>query len=277
MCNQIGYQIINFICFYLSSIKSGDLITFVAFTLAIFAYRKSILDKYDSWKALLQSFLDELQTQFSWIGGIYVNSQDKEWFSPNKIVFKLSFESALEIARRGISDARIISKELYHQISLFNERIEAFNQQLDYQMCTITTNPALSGSLQDFLENNGLKKQTVLFPAFSLAIDNLQKSKNRTDREMYFLAHRLYLVNNTIHNQLIGNSGQPDSLNYLYNSLQQEISGKLEDYEKKLPIFIRRLTFSLMIILFCLLFLFIEKYTKWKSNHYRRIILRPSM
>lgn len=262
MCNQIGYSIINFICFYLSSIKSGDLITFIAFTLAFFAYRKSILDKYDSWKALLKSFLDELKTQSFWIGGIYVNSLDKEWFSPNKIVFELSFESALEIARRGISDARVISKEIYQQISLFNERIVAFNQQLNYQMHAITTNPALSGSLQDFLENNGLKKRTVLFPAFSLAIDTLQKSKNRTDREMYFLAHRLYLVNNTIHNQLIGNSGQPDSLNYLYNSLQQEISGKLGDYEKKLPIFIRRSTFSLMIVLFCLLFLFIEKYTK---------------
>lgn len=262
MCDQIGYQITNFVCFYFSSIKSGDLITFIAFILAISAYRKSVFDKYTSWKALLQSFLDELNAQSSWIGGIYINSQDKEWFSPDKIVFKLSFESALEIARRGISDALIISKDLYQQISLFNERIVAFNQQLDYQMNSITGDSVLSGNLQNFLENNGLRKRTVLFPVFSLSVNNLLTSKNKTDRDMYHLAFRLYLINNAIHNQIIGNDGHSDSLNYLYNSLQQEISGKLAEYEKKLPIVIRKSVFILIVILLCLLFLSIEKYTR---------------
>ncbi|MCL4338955.1 hypothetical protein M1271_04670 [Patescibacteria group bacterium] len=262
MCNQIGYLILDFICFYLSPIKSGDLITFVAFILAIIAYRRSILDKYDSWKALLQSFLDELMAQSSWIGGIYIKNQDKEWFSPDKIVFKLSFESAVEIARRGISDSRVISKKLYRQISLFNERIVAFNQQLDYQMYNITANPILSGSLQDFLENNGLRKRAVLFPAFSLSVDNLSKSKIKIDRNMHYLAYRLYLTNDTIHNQLIGNQGQIDSLNYLYNSLYQEIFKKLEDYDKKIPFLLKKLVFISVITLLCILFLLIERYTR---------------
>lgn len=259
MCDQAGVLIVNIICLYLSSIKSEDLITFIALLLALLAYRKSVLDKYESWRALLQSFLDELASQSSWIGGVYVNNKEKSWFSPERIVFKLSFESAKEIARRGISDSRVISKELYQQISLFNERVEAFNQQLDYQMHTITANPVLSGHLQDFLENNGLRKRTVLFPRFLSTIDGLKTSNKKADRDSNFLAHSLYLINDVIHNQLIGNGGRSDSLNYLYNLLSKEIGNKLTEQEKQLPIFFRKLYFGLIILLSCLIFLFIEK------------------
>ncbi len=261
MCQLVLNQITNIVCFYLSSIKSADLLTFIALILAFFAYRKSVLDKYDSWRALLQSFLDELNAQSSWIGGIYINSQDKLWYSPNKIVFVLSFESAREIARRGISDLKIISKELYQKISLFNERIDAFNQQLQYQKDTICADPVLSNKLQEYLENNGLKKKNVLFPQFSLLVANLQTSRKKLDQNMYALAVRLYLINDVIHNQLIGNSAISDSLNYLYNSLKKELSEKLESFDKNVPFYFRKLNFGLLIFLSILLFLIIEKYT----------------
>jgi hypothetical protein len=268
MCQQFLYQIANFICYYLSSIKSADLLTFIALLLALLAYRKSILDRYDSWKALLQSFLDELKSQSSWIGGIYNNTQDKMWYSPNKIVFLLSFESSKEIARRGISDLRIISKELYEKISLFNERVDAFNKMLEYQKSIICANPPLANKLQDFLEDSGLNKANVLSPQFSLTISNLQKNGNGLNQdklnlkqELYSLAMQLYLINNVIHNQIIGNASRPDSLNYLYNTIKDELSEKLKNFETSLPFYFRKLNFILLIFLSIFLFLFIEKHT----------------
>lgn len=258
MCQDIIKNITNIVCYYFSSVKTGDLLALVALMLALIAYRKSVLDKYESWKALLQSFLDELNTQSPWIDGVYANAHEKNWFSPNKIVFKLSFESALEISRRGISDSKIISKEMYGKISLFNERVVAFNQQLDYQMHTITSNPRISGDLLEYLEEEGLSRDKVSFPRFSLAVDNLEK--NKATKEQYHLATSLYNINNTIHNQLIGNGLGEDSLSFLYQYLKAEIEEKLKDYEQNIPWYFKRKNLFTIVIVMLFVFLLVERY-----------------
>jgi len=53
----------------IDTIELQNLLTNIGIILAYLAYTKSIQDKYDSWKALLQSFLDELNTMHAWIGG----------------------------------------------------------------------------------------------------------------------------------------------------------------------------------------------------------------
>jgi hypothetical protein len=58
----------------------------------------------------------------SWIGTPYTNKhQDKEFYSPLKIVYKLSFESLKEIARLGIN---VIKNVLV--IDSWDSSIEAF-------------------------------------------------------------------------------------------------------------------------------------------------------
>jgi len=249
-------SVIDFAWFYISIIKSTDLLAFIAIILALLAYRKSVLDKYDSWKSLLESFTDELRAQAAWLAGYYANSQDKMWFSPDKIVYKISFESAKEILRRGISDSKIISADLAKNIAFFNERIEAFNQLLDYQKTTISSDPALSGKLQHFLDQNGLRNNSILFPVFVSSIGRLQASRVKVNQNMFALAYRLYFINDIIHNQLIGTMGNDMYLHRLHSVISEKITAELEKYDLRKPFFTKNPW--LLIVMSLLIFLLLE-------------------
>ena len=111
-------------------------IEFFALILAYLAYSKSIKDKYDSWKSLLQSFLDELNTMHNWIGGEYkVNDFDKDFYNPDKHVFRLTTVTSEEIVRKGVNELYSPNEEgnkYRDKLALFIERIEAFNSMTDH-------------------------------------------------------------------------------------------------------------------------------------------------
>ncbi len=164
-------------CFYLPSLKALSLQTvmaYIALVLAYYAYRKSVLDKYESWKSLLRSFQQDLSAQKNWFNARYSESYvDKQFINPDKIVYALSFESAKEITRRGIGSLSMISKKLENEIAIFNERVEAFTSLLDYQKRVITADPILSAELRERLKdfefaNPKKDKGTVYFPFFNL-------------------------------------------------------------------------------------------------------------
>ncbi len=97
-------DIINTLNCIKEHLNTGHILTYCALLLAFLAYRKSIKEKYNTWKLLLLSFKSELIAQTSWLSLPYKNNhEDKKFFSPYKIVYKLSFESAKQIARAGIS------------------------------------------------------------------------------------------------------------------------------------------------------------------------------
>ena len=242
---------------WLQKISPGDLLGYAALIFVFLAYRKSLRDKYDSWKSLLQSFLDELNEQKSWLGGVYhSNCREKMFYSPNKIVFKLSFESAKDITRRGISDLKAIEPKVRKMIAIFNERIEAFNSLLDYQRSVITADSVLSQQLQEELENLGLQKRSVLFPKFSIDIENLKN--NRNTENIYYLAKKLYFINEVIHIQLISDESREGYLHYLWKELSQGINKLLADYERKIPFYLKDCLLGIIIIVSIVLFLIIE-------------------
>ena len=120
---------------FLSEIKSGDLLTFLALVLAYIAYVWSVNRDLEAWKSLLISFKNDLDSQKAWLGSEYFNKayEDKNSFNPHNIIYPLPFESLPEIIRRGITEFSWISSEFTRQISLFNERVIAFNDLLDHK------------------------------------------------------------------------------------------------------------------------------------------------
>jgi len=221
-----------------SNIGLSDLITFAVLILAYLAYRKSILDKYESVKVLVRSLKKELDAQSSWLATRYSRDyEDKAFFSSRAIVYKLSFESAKEIARRGIPEDKLFKKNFENNIALFNERIDAFNAMLDYQRELITTDPALSGLLYDRLMGFGLKDERISLNEFRNSINRL-KSGSDEDKKIYFIVYELEKVNKIIHNQLIGDGTNNSQLHTLWQSLNLASDDLLKNYKRLLPWYI---------------------------------------
>jgi hypothetical protein len=168
-------------CFYLPSLKALSLqsvIAYIALVLAYYAYRKSVLDKYESWKSLLRSFQQELLAQRSWFDARYSESYvNKQFINPYKIVFSVSFESAKEITRRGIGSLSFISEKLENQIAMFNQRVEAFNSLLDHQKRVITADPVLSQELSERLKGLESANPNASLNDFFQLVSDLRNSK----------------------------------------------------------------------------------------------------
>ena len=213
---------------------------YIALVLAYYAYRKSVLDKYESWKSLLRSFQQDLSAQKNWFNARYSESYvDKQFINPDKIVYALSFESAKEITRRGIGSLSMISKKLENEIAIFNERVEAFTSLLDYQKRVITADPILSAELREKLRNLELANPNVSVKEFFNRATNLKNSNVTRDVQLYHLANQLLNINRIIHNDLIGDGSKNFHLSYLWSSLNENIATVLRDFEKKIPYYIR--------------------------------------
>jgi hypothetical protein len=243
---------------HLFALQSTDILTFIGILLAYIAYQKSVVDKYDSWKSLLQSFLVELKAQELWLSGEYAFSQDKMWYSPNKIIYKISFESAKEIIRRGISDSNVITPKLANEIAFFNERVEAFDQLLNYQKLTISGNPFLSAELQNYLVQKGIANKRVKYSTFVNSIEKLSSSKNQDELAIYSLASRLFFINCVVHNELIGNAKDSSGLHSMHESISKKLNLLLKDYDSRKPFYIKHpiLIVVLSIIVFYFITLF---------------------
>src|SRR3972149_5004055 len=126
----------EYICVHIGFLKTltvGNILTYLALLLAFLAYRKSVRDRHATWKLLLNSFKSELEAQKAWLSTPYTKDvQEKSFFNPSRTVFKISFESAKEIARSGISVFDKIDTEFNTQVAQFNQRVVTFNALLDY-------------------------------------------------------------------------------------------------------------------------------------------------
>ncbi len=238
---------------FLSEIKSGDLLTFLVLILAYIAYAWSVNRDLEAWKSLFISFKNDLDSQKSWLGSEYFEGtyKDKNSFNPYKIIFPLSFESLPEIIRRGVAEFSWISSKFTNQISLFNERVIAFNDLLDHIKKTITADALTTERLKDKLNDLGLDKDSVEF-------DDLKKKifeAKKTDADFY-LAEQVRRFNRIVHVDMIGNKSKEDKLHYLYYQINVELDKILENFDKKKPFFIKYKW--LIILLSIVLFVFIE-------------------
>lgn len=251
----------DFSCIYnyfVERVTLQNLLTFAGLTLAYLAYTKLIEDKYDSWKALLQSFLDELDYMKHWIGGEYKeNDYDKNFFNPAKRVFNLTTVSAEEIVRRGINDISVVEKKLRSRIALFIERIAAFNAAIEHNSRIISANPVLSQKLRVLLEPLGLFNSDVTTTSFE---QNINSDKKFIDTDEYLLMQQIFKSNKTIHQELIGNMKQDDKLGFLYDFLVKEIKKVIIDLDNKnsLPSYIKHK--KLIILAGTILYFILEYY-----------------
>ena len=242
---------------FLTEIKSGDLLTFLALILAYIAYVWSVNRDLEAWKSLFISFKNDLNSQKSWLGSEYFENtyKDKNSFNPYKIIFPLSFESLPEIIRRGVAEFSWISNKFTNQLSLFNERIIAFNDLLSHIKKSVTANPVVTEKLKDKLNDLGLDKGSVEFDELKNKISVAKKMDDN-----FYLAEQIRKFNRIIHVDMIGNCSKKDKLHYLYSQINEELEKILEDFDKKKPFFIKYK--CLIILLSIIFFMLIELFLK---------------
>mgnify|MGYP001578078388 FL=1 len=248
------------ICFNLNFIKdieSTNLLTYLALILAYVAYAWSVRRDFDSWKSLFISFKNDLEGQKSWLRNEYFEAtyKDKTSFHPSKIIFPLSFESLPEIIRRGVAEYRWIPSIFIERLSLFNERVIAFNSFLDHIKRIISSDPIATERLIDKLNDMGVEDNRVEFDDFKNKIRNLKK----TDADFY-LAENIRRLNRAIHVKLIGNKGEEDRLHFLYTEIIRELENIIIKFDNQKPFFIKYKWF--LIVLSVPLFLVIETFLK---------------
>lgn len=222
---------------FLRNIESSDLLTYIALIIAYFTYIWSIDRGLKSWKSLLISFKKDLESQSSWLASEYTKEsyKDKNSFSPTKVIYPLSFESLPEIIRRGIAELSAdVSEEFISNLSLFNERIVAFNSVLDNVKSICSSDPITSDRLKDKLNNLGLDKESIEYDVFKR---NVFKSKKK-DIDFY-LAENINRYQKVIHIDLIGNQSKSDSLHYLYTKITADLDGILKNFDKNKPFFVK--------------------------------------
>jgi hypothetical protein len=235
----------------------ADNITFVALILAFLAYSKSIEDKYDSWKVLLKSFWDETHTMHAWLNKEYDKDYyDKDFFNPYKQVFKLKTVAAEEVVKRGIYDIKLVDPIFADKISLFIERITAFNSAIDHMSRITAANPMLSQSLWNKLKKLGLHDDRVAKEVFK---NKIEKTIFKNIQE-YLLSQNIFNQNKVIHNELISLRTNEDRLSYLYYFLQKETTTILGSFKNTtlLPFYIKHK--SVLIIVSIILYFLIKSH-----------------
>jgi len=238
---------------FIQNLSVSNLLTFIALLLAYVAYTWSVNRDLDSWKSLFISLKKDLEGQSSWLGSEYfVDSYlKKHSFNPYKIIYPLSFESLPEIIKRGVAEIKWIPDNFINNISLFNERVIAFNQLLDYLKLSATANPIVSEKLKDKLNTLGIDNEDVPF-------EDLKKSvyKEKNKDEILYLAEQVRRLNKIAHIELIGNKENKDKLHYLYTLISSDLDEILEQFDSKKPFFIKKR--SLIIVSSIALFILLE-------------------
>lgn len=238
---------------FLNEIKSTDLLTYLTLILAYVAYTWSVNRDHKSWKSLFVSFKNDLASQRAWLGSEYFADtyRDKNSFNPYKIIFPLSFESLPEIIRRGIAEFSWIPKQFIDLLSLFNERIVAFNSLLDQIKKINSADPIKTEKVKEKLNELGLEDENIGFDELKRKIKEQKESE-----EILYLAENNRRLNKLVHVNLIGNGANDDKLYFLYSKIDRELDNILNIFDKKRPWFIKYKW--LIIIISIILFYLIE-------------------
>ena len=144
--------------------------------------------KYENikWHYLLKSFKKNWNFNTAWINGNYPESfSDKEWFSPNKIVHVLSFETGKEILKRGVINKNFIDDNFYEILSRFIERIDAFNNTIIFQQNLISSNTSISQKLTDFLKEILIKNNDFCDLKLKFYSKNIESDEILLARALY--------------------------------------------------------------------------------------------
>jgi len=218
----------------------NSILTLVALLLAFFAYRWSVIRYFNSWKSLFISFKNDLNSQKAWLSTSYSHYSYKEVYDPGKIIFPLSFESLPEIICKGVAELKGIPNDFINQLSLFNERILAFNSLLENIKQTVTANPVLTQKTEYKLLDIGLDDRRISFEQFeNNLIKLIENTSSDEEKNIYYLAKNIQNLNKKIHVGLISVDSKEDGLHSLYIKIDKQIGDIINNFNKKIPFYIR--------------------------------------
>lgn len=127
-------------------------IAYFATVIAWVAYRWQVIQKYHSIRDILISLREQLKFQGHWFGTSYTEPRIKRFFKVSDVVFKVDFPAVREIISKGhlasLKIDEIDIDKLIEELSIFNERIQAFNQMLDYLENMATSNQYIAQEAQ---------------------------------------------------------------------------------------------------------------------------------
>lgn len=223
-----------------SDVDLGGILTLIALLLAFFAYRWSVIRYFQSWKSLFISFKKDLDSQKSWLSTSYPHFSYKEAYDPGKIIFPLSFTSLPQIISKGLAELPNIPNDFINQLSLFNERIVAFNSLLENIKQVVTANPVLTQKMEYRLLDMGLDDEAVSFEQFEINLEKLiKKDSQNEEKEVYYLAKNIQSLNITIHTKLISTPDKLDRLHGLYLKIDSQVEKIINTFDKNIPFYIK--------------------------------------
>lgn len=243
---------------FLNNISVTNLLAFMAISFAYLAYAKSLNDKYDSWKSLLFSLKADFESQKAWLSTEYTKEcyKDKMAYSPRKIIFPLSFGSVQEIINRGAVDIGF-SEEFINKISIFKERVDAFNELLNRQAIMTSANPSSTNKTVNALDKIGVCDCSIPYDNF---IRSLETDLKISDQDSYNFAKRLFAINEAVHIEIISNKNNEAGLHSMYIFLKKEIENKINNIEESKPLYLK---FKWLILIFSIaVYIFIESILK---------------
>lgn len=213
-------------------------VAYIALLIASMAYIWSVNRDFAALKALLVSFKNDLDYYDAWLGRDGYSQETynvKNSFCPVKPIYPLSNDALTEIIRKGLDGLSKASPSFSSRLSIFNERIIAFNSSLDQLNWASSANPIATEKLQEKLVELGLRKteDELSYNSFKESIEELKKDKVHQD--LYYLATNIRRLNYNIHIDLISNKNHPDKLNYLYSEIKNELNSLLINFDRNKP------------------------------------------
>lgn len=225
-----------------------EYLTTAGVIIATYAYSETVKAKYDSILQNLKTFKAELDKQKDWLKTPYSeNHEDKLFFSPRKIVYPLFFQSSKNILSQSIFLINSVDDNFYHDVALFNERIDLFNSLLEYHKMVISANPIFSKELYDYLNKLGLNNCSVPF----IDLKSKLRKKARCSKKLkrfYLFSTEIYRLNNLIHAKIIGADKDPTHLNYLFMRICDTNDKLINRFDKLKPFVLKNVYFGLLVV-----------------------------
>lgn len=189
-------------------------------------WRKTIDDKKEEKKRLLQAMQIDLDIMHPWTGPYptedvswYIQRPNyNSWYMPSRIIYKFPHSSFLEI----VKSSHLFSEDLVQIAASLDQKISSLEQQLDNLKQFVFSRPDLYQQTSVKLTQYSSGQAIINNDIFS-------------EEERNYICH-IFSNNYIIHVRIIGNVDDPQSIVYSFNKLTEMLPMKLAELEKDIEI-----------------------------------------
>jgi len=215
--------------------------------------------KYDAIKNTLFSIRAELKYSANWFSAQYCNEENIRFWKMSYI-FKVDTAAIREIISKGLLSS-LMSKDylqiekIIGKLTIYSERVLAFNQMIDYYGNLVSSNPDIAQKTRKLLHDYNIEDNNPLQPD----LQGLLTDWRYIGIKEFLLNVRE--INYIVHFSLISRSEDENGLYSLWKYLTEKIDDLIRflDKEKLMPWYLRAPTYFLfpLILFFALWFIFI--------------------